>query len=446
MTRNSLWISRTVVVTGLMCGIALAGCKRNEYAPPPPPKVTVAKPVVQNVTRFAEYTGTTRAVEAVDIRARVKGFLVSMEFKPGQNVEKDELLFVIDPQPFEVTLKAAEAELTANRAELALAKTEYQRTRQMYKRKATSEFNVVKTQAGFEKAKAAVLEAEANVHGAQLDLDYAHVKSPIAGRVDRHQVDIGNLVGASEATLLTRVVRYDPIYVYFYISERDLLGLQELTARRRKKQGVDYESRAPTPIEVGRANEEGYPHHGIIDFTASELDSETGTFEVRGVLPNSAEQDVGIVPGTFVRVRIPIDELDDSMLVTERAIGADQSGRYLLVVNDEGVVEHHSVEVGQVVSGMRVILSGIEPTDWVVVNGLQRARPGAKVDAEQTVAEAPEFARKPVAPPISETPMQEATEADPDSTDAPNSEAPVTPDAAPDDAADAASNAGPTGA
>ncbi len=398
MKTMTLWLGRWMPLAVLLCVVVLGACKRNEYEAPPPPEVTVARPVVQDVTLYLEYTGTTRAVEAADVRARVKGFLVSMEFTPGQLVEQDQLLFVIDPQPFEVALKAAQAELTAHRAEMDLAQTEYERTDQMYKRKATSEFNVVKTRANYEKAKAAVLESEANVQSAQLDLDYAHVKAPFAGRVDRHQVDVGNLVGASEATLLTKLVRYDPIYVYFYISERDLLSLQDLGLRRRPERDAAAGPRDPIPIEVGRANDTGYPFRGVIDFTANQLDANTGTFEVRGVLPNFESSDEVIVPGTFVRVRVPIDVRSDSMLVTERALGADQGGRYLLVVGEDDIVEHRTVEVGQSVGGMRVIRSGIEPNDWVVVNGLQRARPGAAVRPEQTVAEPPKL------PPVIEPP------------------------------------------
>jgi RND family efflux transporter MFP subunit len=356
-----------------------AACGGNEYAPPPPPEVTAERPIVRDVTRFAEYTGTTRAVEAVEVRARVKGFLQSMHFEPGDSVEKGDLLFIIDPEPFEVALQAARADLASHQAEFDLAETEFERSQSMYDRKAISEIQLIQARAKRDKTAAAVAAAESDVHAAQLDYDYAHVKAPITGRVGRHLVDLGNLVGAEEATRLTEMVRYAPIHVYFQLSERDLLALQGLSQRRREEIGASYEERRPTRVQVGRANEDGYPHEGHVDYTALQIDPDTGTFEVRGILPNQGSLDEIIVPGTFVRVRVPIAEAKDALLVSERALGADQSGRYLLVVNDQDVVEHRRVDVGPLLDGLRVIAKGLRREDRVIVNGLQRARPGARV-------------------------------------------------------------------
>jgi RND family efflux transporter MFP subunit len=368
------------------CGAFVFGCGANEYAPPPPPGVTAQHPVVRDVTRYAEYTGTTRAVESVEVRARVKGFLLSMEYEAGDDVEEGDLLFIIDPEPFQVALEAAQADLASNQAELDLTQTEFERIGIMYKKQATSEIKLIRSRAERDKAAAAVAASKADVHAAQLDLDYAHVKAPIKGRAGRHHVDIGNLVGAQDATLLTNMVRYAPIYVYFHLSERDLLALQKMSQRRRNAEGKDYENRPATPVEVGLADEEGYPHRGIIDFTGLQVDPNTGTYEVRGILPNVGELDEVIVPGTFVRVRVPIGQQPGAILLGESALGADQSGRYVLVVNDDNVVEHRRVEVGPMIDGLRVIEEGLGAEDWVIVEGIQRARPGSQVAAERNAA------------------------------------------------------------
>ena len=372
-------------------GLAGLGCDRNTYVPPPPPSVTVAKPVVQNVTRYAEFTGTTRAYESVEVRARVKGFLQSMHFDPGEIVEQGAPLFVIDPEPFKVALEAARADLASNKAEADLAQTEFERTRTMYKRGATSELDLIRARANRDKANAAVAHSQASVNTAQLDLDYAHVNAPINGRVGRHLVDVGNLVGAGEATMLTEMVRYSPIYVYFQFSERDVLYLQRLTQTRQEAAeaaGMDYDERTDTVIEVRKADEVDFPHRGYLDYTALQIDPDTGTFEARGVLPNEGPLSEIIIPGTFVRVRIAIDERGDALLVSDRALGADQSGRFLLVVNSEDVVERRDVELGSRVGEMRVIERGLLRDDRVIVNGLQRARPGAKVTPKMAGAEA----------------------------------------------------------
>jgi RND family efflux transporter MFP subunit len=364
----------------LLTALLLPACSDNEYAPPPAPKVTVATPEQRDVTLYGEYTGTTRAVESVEVRARVKGFLVNMHFEPGDMVSQGDLLFTIDPEPFQTELQATRADRDRARAKLDLQQTELERTKALYEKQATSEIVFIKARAARDTAAASLDRAEADLRAAELDLDYAYVKAPISGRVGRRHVDVGNLVGSGEATVLTQIVRYSPLYVYFYLSERDVLALQELGSEQRERAGASWEERQPTEVQVGRANEDGYPHVGQIDFTALEIDPDTGTFEARGVLENRGELDEIIIPGTFVRVRIPLGDAEDALLVSERALGADQSGRYLLVVNDQNEVEQRHVVPGPKVDGMRVIEKGLEPADRVIVNGLQRARPGATVD------------------------------------------------------------------
>jgi RND family efflux transporter MFP subunit len=381
--------TRSVALVSI-AALVLGACADNTYQAPPPPTVTGAQPAVADVVRFIEYTGTTRAVAAVTVRARVEGFLESMYFEPGRNVKKGDPLFLIDPEPFELELKAANANVTSRRAELDLAQTEFERTRSLYRSKTTSEIKFIQSRARRDTATAELALAEANARAAQLNVEYANVTSPLDGRVGRNLVDIGNLVGAGEATPLVDVLDYSPLYVYFYISERDVLDLQATGFRNRKARGVDYEHRARSVMYVGRANEEGYPHAGEIDYSALEIDAETGTFEIRGILDNEGSLDQIIVPGSFVRVQVPIGLQSDALLVPESALGADQNGRYVLVAGDDGLVEQRSVTVGaERRDGLRVIDSGISANDWVITKGLQRARPGAKVTMEKATTPMP---------------------------------------------------------
>ena len=365
-----------------------AACdQRNEYVEPPPPKVTVAKPLQQEIIDYLEFTGTTHAFEEVEMRARVAGFLQSMEFTPGTRVEKGDLLFVIDPSEYQADLDAAEAELGSAEATLKRAQTEFARAQKLFKQKAGAQTDVVKWRGERDVAKAAVARAKAKVEKAGLDLSYTKVTAPITGRVSRNLVDLGNLVGEGEPTLLTKVTRIDPMYAYFNLNERDLLKVMAMYRQETKEKGLDpakdSAARADLTVSLELANEEGYPHQGIVDFAESGVDPATGTLQLRGVFPNPGPAPV-LLPGLFTRLRMPIDKRENALLVTERAIGADQSGRYLLTVNSENVVEKKPIRMGRLEDGLRVIEEGLQPDDRVVVNGLQRARPGAKVDPEQT--------------------------------------------------------------
>ena len=361
--------------------------QRNEYVEPPPPKVTVAKPLQQEVINYLEFTGTTRAFEEVEVRARVAGFLQRMEFTPGTKVEKGDLLFVIDPREYQAELNAARAELGSAEAKLKRAQAEFTRAEKLFKQKAGAEKNVVKWRGERDIAKATVARAKAKVDQASLDLSYTKVTAPITGRVSRNLVDMGNLVGEGEPTLLTKVTRNDPMYAYFNVNERDLLMAMAMLRKTVEEKGLNREkdsvSKADIPLFLGLANEEGYPHKGIADFAESGVDTGTGTLQLRGVFPNPGTSPV-LIPGLFTRLRMPIDKQKNALLVTERAIGADQGGRYLLAVNSENVVEKRLIRMGRLVDGLRVMVEGVQPGEWVVVNGLQRARPGAKVDPEQT--------------------------------------------------------------
>ncbi len=378
--------AQIMLILLLIWAFAACGSQSNEYVEPPPPKVTVAKPLQQEVTDYLEFTGTTHAFEEVEVRARVAGFLQSMNFTPGTKVEKGELLFVIDPSEYQAALNAAQAELSAAKAQHHRADIEFKRAQRVFKKGAGAETDVVKWRGERDVALAAIARAESKVEQAELDLGYTKINAPIAGRVGRNLVDSGNLVGESEPTLLTRVTRYDPMYAYFNLNERDLLRAMSMYRQRVKEKGLDPDedpsSEAEIPLLMGLANEEGFPHEGMLDFAESGVDPGTGTLQLRGVFRNPGSSPL-LLPGLFARLRMPIDTRADSLLVSERAIGADQGGSYLLVVSSDNMVEKRPIRMGQLVDGLRVIEEGLQPGESVIVRGIQRARPGAKVEPDQ---------------------------------------------------------------
>lgn len=366
-----------------LAALALAGCEAsNTYVEPPPAEVTVARPLVRAVTDYLEFTGTTEASGRVEVRARVPGVLRAMHFTPGTEVNEGELLFSIDPAEYEAKLVAAEAEVAAAQASLERAGIELARAERLFEQNAASEAEVVRWRGEQAVARAAVQGAEAAVTRARLDLGYTEIVAPISGRVGRNQVDVGNLVGEGEATVLTDIVDYDPMHAYFNLNERDLLRVMALYRENVEKHDVDPrtdpDSKAKVSIELGLANESGYPHAGVLDFAESGVDPRTGTLRLRGAFPN-AEQPARLIPGLFGRIRMPVARREEAMLVSERAIGTDQTGLYVLVVDGSDTVEKRNVMIGQLADGLRVIEDGVGAQDRVVVNGLQRARPGATV-------------------------------------------------------------------
>jgi RND family efflux transporter MFP subunit len=374
----------------------VAACGSNEYVEPPTPTVTVARPESRSVVDYLEFTGTTRAINSVDIRARIQGFLKEVNFQEGAYVEAGDLLYVIEPDEYRARVHRAQASLEVARTSKDLAEATLARMEQAYETRAISELDLLEARAKAAAAEALVDQARADLERAQLDLSYTRIEAPISGRVGRTLVDPGNLVGAEEKTLLTNIMQYDPIYAYFDLSERNLLEILGMAVEQRTgtRRTGDYSEESKTPVQLGRANDDGYPFEGLVDFSDQEVDAETGTFLVRGIFPNP--QPLRLLPGLFVRLRIPLQEREGALLVDDRAIGSDQSGKFLLVVDAENVVQHRRVETGALVDGLRVIESGIEASDWVVVNGLLRARPGSKV-TPQREGEAPPPAEPPVA-------------------------------------------------
>ena len=376
-------------IAALLVVAALAASERNQYALPPPPEVTVARPVEREITIYLDFTGRTEAVEAVEIRARVEGRLESMHFDPASDVEKGALLFVIEPARYEAAAARARADLARAKAELQATDEQLEITRSIYEKKAGSRADLVARTNARNQAKALVAQAEAALVTTELDLSYTHVYAPIAGRIDRNYVDPGNLVGAAnEPTLLATIVRQDPIYAYFEASERELLDYRE---RERAGQTAAAEGEE-VKAYLGLATEEGYPHEGVVDYAANRVDPSTGTYQLRAVFPNA---DGVLLPGLFARVRLPFRR-HRARLVPDAAVGTDQGGRYVLVVDDRGMVEQRRIVPGPVVDTMRVVEEGLEPGDRIVVKGLQRARAGSRVTAverKDDVADADAAAR-----------------------------------------------------
>ena len=363
----------------------ISGCtEKNEYVEPPAPEVTVSKPLVKNITEYLEFTGIAKAIEEIDIRARVEGFLESVHFEDGAYVKKGQLLFTIDPKEYKAAVENARGRLGRHQAQLERADREYQRNLSLFKQNAASEANVVKWKSEMEESRAAVISAVAALEKARLDLDYCTIRAPIDGRISRKQVDVGNLVGAGEKTLLTTIRQGEPIYAYFSMNERDLLRVMKMA----RQAGIPADNPDKIVLELGLANETGFPHKGHLDYADSTVDPKTGTMELRGIFPNPGPP-YFILPGLFVRLRLPVAERENALLVTERALGLDQGGRYLLVVNAENKVEQRHVKIGALRDGMRVINEGLKPEDQVVVKGIQRAIPGSKVTPQQAQAEKP---------------------------------------------------------
>ena len=387
--------ARTALALTVACVVVFGGCRRqNQYQPPPPPTVTVSHPLQQDVTEYQEETGWTEAVERVEIRARVTGFLEQIRFEPGRLVEKGETLFIIEQRPFKASVAVAEASLAESKAQAALAETEFKRAEALLAKRAVSKQEYDEELAKKNVAEAQVLGAEAALEQAKIDLDYTDVKTPISGRVGQELVKLGNLVEGTNATHLTTVIQYDPIYAYFNISERALLEIMDKVPASERRKDDDPE---PRPLFLKRANDEGFPFEGKVDFADLGVDQSTGTYLVRGLFPNSEQK---IVPGLFVRVRIPIGVAKNALIVPERAVTGDQAGKFVLIVNSEEKVERRNVTLGIKAKGMVVISEGLRADDRVVVDGIQRARPGVKVKAVQAKPEEMPTLEQPTSTPV----------------------------------------------
>ena len=357
----------------------LAACQQQPAAtpPPPPPKVTVSQPVVRHVVESETYTGRLEAVESVEIRARVNGYLQSVHFTDGAIVKKGALLFVIDPRPYQAELNRAKAALEQASARYERTQKDFARAQQLVKSRAISQEEVDTRAADQREAEAAVQAARATVEAAQLNVEFTQVKSPISGQISRQFVTVGNLIMA-DATLLTRLVSLDPLYGYFDVDERAYLKSSRLW-RNGQRAGP---REVNIPLDLGLTDETGFPHQGRLHFLDNRVDLNTGTMTGRAVFPNP---DLRLLPGLFARVRLPGSSQYEALMLPDEAIGTDQTQRFAFVVNDQHTVEYRKVALGPIIDGLRVIRDGLTPGEWVVVDGVQRVRAGAQVDPQQQV-------------------------------------------------------------
>jgi RND family efflux transporter MFP subunit len=353
--------------------LLVAGCKKsNQYAPPPPAKVSVAKPLAQKITRYLEATGNTAAVASVDLVARVEGFVQGISYTDGAAVKAGDVLFTIEPLPFQAKLQQAQAAEASAQATLTNAQINFTRQESLQRGSVASVQNLDDARAQRDTAQAGLAQAQANTQVAAINYTYTRVLAPFAGRVSAHLVSIGDLVGSSPTKLAT-IVTIRPMYVNFTVSEQDVIRVRADAARA----GRRLDDIQAIPVEIGLQGETGYPHRGHMDYVAPMVDPSTGTLIARGVLENS---DFVLLPGYFARVRVPVQSNVDALLVPDVALGADQGGRYLLVVGADHIVVQKHVTSGPLRGTLRVIETGLTPDDLVVVDGLQRAVPGQTVE------------------------------------------------------------------
>jgi RND family efflux transporter MFP subunit len=360
-----------ILLAALVLSALAAACeKRNAFVPPPPPVVAVGKPVKQTVTEYLEFTGNTQAVQSVNLVARVEGFLQKIDFVDGQHVKQNQPLFLIEPAPYLAKVNKAKGDLDAQKAKLVQAETELARAKKLFAEKAGPDTEVVKWQRERDQGVADLEQAKAALQIAEINYGYTRVASPFTGRISRHMVDVGNLVGSSgQATQLATVIQDDPMYAYFTISERDLLRISRDRDKEKRK------DKAPPPLQMGLSDSKDFPFQGVMDYYDIGVDPQSGTILLRGIFPNA---DGKLIQGLFVRIRAPL-ESKEAVTVPESAVGVAQVGHYVLVVGEKNVIEQRPVTVGSAVNGVRVIEKGLTGAETIVVDGLQKARPGSPV-------------------------------------------------------------------
>lgn len=434
MFQKSLCCSRTSWWSAAL--VVLVGCQEaNVYQPPPPPEVTVQKPARSRVPRAVEFTGTARASERVELRTRVTGFIESVEFEAGTDVEEGDLLFVIDKAPFEARVAQFDADVMTRKAELETRKAvasskaeDFRRIEQLAKDGAATEqqytqalADKAESAASVMAAQASIASAEAALKQAQIDLAFAEIKAPISGRVSERYVDRGNLVSANENTVLATIVKYQPIYVYFNISEQELLAFRSNRARDGSPRSSNGKSGAHLPIMIKLQNQKDFTIEGEVDYGDVTVDSSTGTFMLRATVPN---EDLEVLPGYFVRIRAVQSIDENSLLIPDTAIGYDQGGRFVMLAESESseplskaesAVKKQYIELGPSLDGWRQVLAGLEADDRVIVTGVQRARDGSTVLATEVPAVDPfagsnESLQPVLSDPESETPSDTADE------------------------------------
>jgi RND family efflux transporter MFP subunit len=361
--------------------VALSACEQNSFVPPPAPKVDVSLPVQRSVTRYLEATGNTAPIKSVDLVARVQGVLQSIDYQDGGFVKEGATLFTIEPQTYKLKLEQAQAAEAGAQASMKQADADFKRQSDLVAKQAVSQSTLDQSTSSRDNAQANLQQAQVNTKIAAVNYGYTNVVAPFDGIVSAHLVSVGELVGAASPTQLASIVQFDPIYVNFNVNEQDVLRIRAEGKRR----GLTASDLKQFPIEVGLQTESGYPHQGKLDYAAPTINQSTGTLAVRGVVPNAERV---LLPGYYVRVRVPLDEQQAALLVPDVALGSDQAGRYVLVVNKDNVVEQRKVQTGPVEGDLRVIESGLKAEDRIVIGGLLRAIPGQKVDPQLQKIEA----------------------------------------------------------
>jgi RND family efflux transporter MFP subunit len=369
-----------------LSAVALAGCKpENKFVAPPPSEVSVARPLQQTFRPYTELTGNTAAIATVDLVARVEGFLDSIDYQDGSFVKKGDPLFQIEPTTYDAKVKQADADLASAKAQLLQAQAEFVRQETLLRQNVSAQNSYDQAKAKRDSAQASVENNQANLVIAQTNLGYTKVTAPFDGIVTYHLKSVGELVGSSTPTQLASIIKLDPIYVNFNMSEQQVLDIRAKLRAAGINPGEDIKR---VPIEIGLMTEQGYPHKGHLDYVSPTLDTTTGTILVRGIFDNPSR---ALLPGFFVRVRVPTDIVDKAaLLVPDRVVAEDQAGKYLLVVGKDDVVEQRRVTTGMLLTGgLRAIDSGLKPDDRVVVSTNGRAIPGRKVTPKDTTIQAP---------------------------------------------------------
>ena len=376
-------ITQLTMGTGVLCAAALlGGCGKSGEAgqAPPPPQVSVATVLEKRVKDWDEFTGRFQAVETVEIRPRVSGYIDRVAFKEGGLVKSGDLLFIIDPRPYQAEYDRAAADLKRYKTALDLARIESVRVQRLRQSGAVSQEELDERTSTVAQAEANAAGAQAALESAQLNLGFTRVTSPVTGRVSRAEVTRGNLVtgGNNGGTLLSSVVSMDPIYLYFDSDEQAYLRYTQMAHSGQRSSSRD----APNPVQVGLANEEGFPHAGRMDFVDNQLNPQTGTIRARAVLDNKDGQ---FTPGLFARVQLLGSDEYNAILIDDRAVNTDQGQKYVFLLGGDNKIEYRKVTLGRVIDGLRVVREGLKAGDTIVVNGAQRVHPGVTVTPQRVV-------------------------------------------------------------
>jgi RND family efflux transporter MFP subunit len=355
-----------------------SGCKPKQQVAPPPPEVSTVQPVVKEVTEWDDFTGRLEPIKSVEVRARVSGWLDSIHFKDGQVVKTGDLLFVIDPRPYEAEAERTRAELKRAEAQRNLGLQNLQRAEKLLQGSTIAQEQFDTRRNEYDIAAANVLEAQAAAKAAELNLEFTQVKAPIDGRISRRYADEGNFItgGSGQSTLLTTIVPFNPLYATFDADERLVLKYTRLDLSGERRSSRE----APNPVRIALADEKGFSHEGTMDFVDNRLDSQTGTLRARALIDNSKGL---LTPGLFVRVQLKGRGPYSALLIPDEAIGTDQSKRFVMVVDKEGLAQRRFITTGRLYDGLRAVEEGLTPDDRVIVSGLMRVRPGMPVKIKE---------------------------------------------------------------